>query len=67
MKVLFVTSFHREMFGVTGRHLVESFLKSGTQGNLLMCHERFDGVSPLRHRRLRVHDLNRSLVPAAPD
>ena len=60
MKVLFVTSFHRQMFEVTGRRLVESFLSSGTRGNLLMCHEGFDGVSPLRHPRLRVHNLNRS-------
>ena len=60
MKVLFVTSFHREMFEVTGRRLVESFLDSGIQGNLLMCHEGFDGVPPLRHRKLRVYDLDRS-------
>jgi hypothetical protein len=62
MKVLFVTSFHLEMFAVTGRRLVESFLESGTKGNLLMCHEGFDGVRPLRHRRLRVYDLGRSLL-----
>ena len=62
MRVLFLTSFHREMFAVTGRRLVESFLRSGTPGNLLMCHEGFDGAPPLRHRRLRVHDLNRSAM-----
>lgn len=48
------------MFAATGRRLVESFFKSGTEGNLLMCHEGFDGVPPLRQRRLRAHDLNRS-------
>ncbi len=50
------------MFEVTGRRLVQSFLRSGTCGNLLMCHEGFDGVVPLRRSRLRVYNLDRSAL-----
>jgi len=39
MKILWVTSFNKTLFDLSGKKLVESFVKTGTDGTLLVCHE----------------------------
>lgn len=60
MRVLLVTSFTRAMFAVTGSRMVRSFLASGTEGTLLVCHEGFPDRQELRHSRVRTYKLERS-------
>jgi hypothetical protein len=60
MPVLFVTSFTRAMFDVTGERLVRTFLQSHTEGTLLVCHEGFDDGSYPRRAGVRSFKLDRS-------
>ncbi len=39
MNLLWVTSFAVDMFKASGSNLIESFVGSGTEGQLLVCHE----------------------------
>ncbi len=60
MNLLFVTSFASDMYRVTGRHLVRSFLESGTEGTLLLCHEQNAAAEAVANPRIRRYDLDRS-------
>jgi hypothetical protein len=60
-ELLYVTSFGPDMYQMTGRHLVDSFLDSGVEGRLLICHEQ--RMSDLFHEpddRLLIYDLDHS-------
>ena len=41
-KLLYVTSFNRKLYKATGRHMLQSFLATETEGDMLITHE--DGV-----------------------
>lgn len=62
MGVLFVTSFTPEMFAVTGTRLVRSFLNTGSEGTMLICHEGFSGEAAFKHRKLLRFDLKRAAL-----
>ena len=38
-KTLYVTSFNKKLFDVTGKAMIESFLSSKIEGDLLVTHE----------------------------
>jgi len=40
-KILYLTSFSQDLFGVTGKRLVNSFLKFQKNNDLLVCYENF--------------------------
>lgn len=50
------------MYRVTGVRLVESFLRTRTEGTLLICHEGFPGAFPVKQPRLRTYSLKRSAL-----
>src|SRR5438105_903324 len=64
MSVLFVTSFTAPMYEVTGRRLVKSFLRTRTEGRLLICHEGFDERAALTNRKLLSFDILKSRLLA---
>lgn len=39
MTIQYVTSFAPDMYSTTGRNLIASFLESGSDGTMLVCHE----------------------------
>lgn len=43
-KVLYVTSFARDMYNASGKNLIKSFLQTNQDGELLVCYENFDFV-----------------------
>lgn len=60
MEILYVTSFTSRMYSLTGVQLVRSFLHSGSDGTLLLCHEGpFSRLRPASDR-VRCYDLDRS-------
>jgi hypothetical protein len=48
------------MYNVTGRRLVDSFLRTRTEGRLLICHEGFNGKPPFTNRKLLSFDVRNS-------
>src|SRR6476661_7562538 len=48
------------MYRVTGVRLVESFLRTETEGTLLICHEGFPGAFAAKQPGLRTYSLKRS-------
>src|SRR5690242_11266719 len=60
MKVLFVTSFEREMFAATGAVLVISWLDYVSESALLVCHENLGSGAIFQHTRLLQYDLRHS-------
>jgi len=78
MNALYVTSFAPDMYAATGVHLVDSFLASGSEGAMLLCHEGgLDSQISQASPRLSCFDLdsspflrewlqrNRDIIPAA--
>jgi len=57
-RILYVTSFDRAMYRVTGKRLLDSFLKLKVDGRLLVCHEGFRGQFPFRCRQVSDYDLD---------
>jgi hypothetical protein len=41
-KILYVTSFAKDMYKASGQHLIESYKKHNVEGNLLICYENFN-------------------------
>jgi hypothetical protein len=71
MRILYVTTFNLKIWNASAKAMTESFFKSGTEGDLLLCHEgfKFDPKSPkhitsrkVREKeqgRIRVYDLDK--------
>ena len=57
--ILYVTSFNKNLYQVTGRSMIESFVKWKTEGDLLITFE--DGIDSdiPKHRKFLFHDLNK--------
>ena len=59
--VLYVTSFTPDLYARTGRQLVQSFLRSDSDGKLLVCHEgRFEENLPCAPQKVMSYDLDKS-------
>ncbi|MFN7919120.1 MAG: hypothetical protein U0Q16_03430 [Bryobacteraceae bacterium] len=63
MKLLWVTSFGKDMYEATGQRLVRSFLRTRSTGDLLLCAEGGAGAET-RHPRVRRFELEESPVLA---
>jgi hypothetical protein len=62
MSTLFVTSFSKPVFLMTGHALIESFIRSGTDGTLLVCHEGFGTDPEFLGSKLLSYDLAQSTM-----
>jgi hypothetical protein len=64
MKILFVTSFAKDMYNVTGEKLIKSYIdtKSFDTGDLLVCYENFDfnKTKYIDHPNIKSHNLNKN-------
>jgi hypothetical protein len=61
MDILYVTSFGVDMYNATGVHLVESFLNSHSDGELLCSYEgHINDMSQMTHDKVRCFDLSKS-------
>ena len=56
MRILWVTSFNQTLYDLSGRKLVESFLKTNSTGQMLVCHEKMDYIVP--DVRIKAHELS---------
>lgn len=56
MRILWVTSFNQTLYDLSGRKLVESFLKTNSTGQLLVCHEKMNYVAP--DVRVKAHEIS---------
>jgi hypothetical protein len=54
MKILYVTSFAKDMYNATGKRLIDSFIQTKQKGNLLVCYENFDFKSNYKN----IHTYN---------
>lgn len=57
MKILYVTTFNQRLYDATGKHMIESFVRHKTEGDLLIAYE--DGLDKVipHHRKFIFHNL----------
>ena len=60
MNILYVTSFTARMYELTGTLLLESFLRTNSDGNLLICREGELGTLKQTSERVTQYDLGQS-------
>jgi len=69
MKILYVTTFNEKIFNATGNKMINSFLSSGSEGDMLVCPENFKfrlssikrvNSSPDLSKRFHVYDIAKS-------
>lgn len=60
MKVLYVTTFNKRLFDMTGKRLVESYLKNTKDSDLLICYEDMDKSLIPESDRIILYDVAQS-------
>ena len=56
MRILWVTSFNQTLYDLSGRKLVESFLKTNSTGQMLVCHEKMKYIAP--DARIKTYEIS---------
>jgi|TARA_R110002050_G_scaffold11335_5_gene38338 hypothetical protein len=59
-KVLYVTSFNKQLFDLTGKKMVESFLETDIEGDLLVTYEENIGSSIPESDKVKLYNLDDS-------